>query len=280
MEPTNKEQYINIWQQNVNKSPTCQHDLISSSKLLEVKINIVMLQEPAINYFNKTIVSRDWIVLYPTTHTENPAKTRSIILLRAAFCTDNWLQIDFPSGDVTVVQLTGTWGKLTIFNIYNDCEHNRTLTALSRFQHEHMNRLERVPQGSAHTLWLGDFNRHHPHWDKPDNTQLFTKAALKAAEALIKAMAEAGLEMVLPGSVPTHIHNVTKKWSRLDQVYISDHSTDLVNMCDTLTEQRGISTDHLPIITKLDLATPIMEESAMHNFREVDWEQFSKRLER
>ncbi len=139
MEPTNKEQYINIWQQNINKSPTCQHNLISSGKLLEAEINIVTLQEPAINYFDKTIVSRDWIVLYPTTHTENPAKTRSIILLQAAFCTDNWLQIDFPLGNVTVVQLIGAWGKLTIFNIYNDREHNRTLTALSRFQHEHMN---------------------------------------------------------------------------------------------------------------------------------------------
>ena len=27
------------------------------------------------------IVSRDWIVIYPTMHAENPAKTRSIILI-------------------------------------------------------------------------------------------------------------------------------------------------------------------------------------------------------
>ncbi len=170
MEHTNKEQNINIWQQNVNKLPTCQHNLISSGKLLEAEINVVTLQEPAVNYFDKTIVSRDWIVLYPTTHTENPTKTRSIILIRAVFCTDNWLQIDFPSGDVTAVQLTGAWGKLTIFNIYNDCKHNRTITALLKFQHKHVNQLERVLQGLAHIIWLGDFNRHHLHWDKPDNT--------------------------------------------------------------------------------------------------------------
>ncbi len=81
MDTTNKEQNINIWQQNVNKSPTCQHDLISSGKLLEAEVNIVALQELAINYFGKTIASRDWIVLYPMTHTDNPAKTRSIILI-------------------------------------------------------------------------------------------------------------------------------------------------------------------------------------------------------
>ncbi len=170
MEHTNKEQNINIWQQNVNKSPACQHDLISSGKLLEAEINVVALQKLAVNYFDKTIASRDWIVLYPTTHMENPTKTRSIILIQAVFCTDNWLQIDFPSGDVTAVQLTGAWGKLTIFNIYNDCKHNRTITALLKFQHKHVNQLERVLQGLAHIIWLGDFNRHHLHWDKPDNT--------------------------------------------------------------------------------------------------------------
>ncbi len=36
----------------------------------------------------------------------------------------------------------------------------------------------------------------------------------------------------------------------------------------------------MPILTKLDLATPTVEESAMHNFREVDWELFKKGLER
>src|SRR5258708_36797513 len=118
MEPTNKEQYINIWQQNINKSPTCQHNLISSGKLLEVEINVVTLQEPAVNYFDKTIVSRDWIVLYPTTHTENPTKTRSIILIRAVVCKNNWLQIYFPLGDVTAAQRTEAWGTLTIFIIY------------------------------------------------------------------------------------------------------------------------------------------------------------------
>ncbi len=100
------------------------------------------------------------------------------------------------------------------------------------------------------------------------------------AETLIEVTAEAGLEMVLPGGIPTHIHNVLKKWTRLDQVYISDHSTDLVNTCDMVTEQRGINTDHLPILTKLDLATLTVEESAIHNFREVNWELFKKGLER
>jgi hypothetical protein len=164
MEHTNTLQFLNIWQQNINKSPTCQHDLISSGKLLETDINIVALQEPSINYYGKTIASRDWIPVYPTTHADKPDKSRTVILLRVTLCTDNWTQIDFPSGDVTAIQVTGDWGKLTIFNIYNDCDHNNTITALSKFHHNNTNLLERTTQGpgrAAHVIWLGDFNRHH-----------------------------------------------------------------------------------------------------------------------
>src|SRR6202789_2364967 len=278
MEATYKDQILNIWQQNVNKSPTCQHDLISSGKLIEEEVNLIALQEPVINYFGKTIASRDWIVIYPTTHPVNPAKSRSIILLRASLCTDNWTQIDFPSGDVTAVQLTGAWGKLTIFNIYNDCDNNNTITTLSKFQHENPDLLGKVTQGAAHVVWLGDFNRHHPHWDNHDDTRLFTKEAIKAAEILIEATAEAGLEIALPSGIPTHIHNVTKKWTRLDQVFISDHSLELIKVCDVIASKRGINTDHLPILTSLNLATTISEASVTHNFRDVDWEEFNREL--
>jgi hypothetical protein len=30
--------------------------------------------------------------------------------------------MDFLSGDVTVIQVRGNWDKLTIFNIYNNCQ--------------------------------------------------------------------------------------------------------------------------------------------------------------
>src|SRR5487761_1744466 len=101
-----------IWQQNVNKSPTCQHDLISNAILANTGISIIALQEPAINAFNKTIASKEWIATYPTTHEIHPEKTRSITLIRSTLSTDTWEQINFPSGDVTVTQLKGKWGKL------------------------------------------------------------------------------------------------------------------------------------------------------------------------
>ena len=56
---------LTIWQQNLNKSHTGQHDLISSGKLVNTGIDIVALQEPSINFLGKTTASRDWIPLYP-----------------------------------------------------------------------------------------------------------------------------------------------------------------------------------------------------------------------
>ena len=55
MDPTNpthgavRDNNITIWQQNVNKSRICQHDLISSARLIDKHIDIIALQEPAIS---------------------------------------------------------------------------------------------------------------------------------------------------------------------------------------------------------------------------------------
>ena len=224
-----------IWQQNVNKSPTCQHTLLSNNVLANYNISIVALQEPAINAFNNSIASKDWITLYPTTHSAHPGKTCTLTLIRSTLCTDAWEQINFPSGDVIIVTIKGDWGKLTIFNIYNDGNSNDTIKQLKQFHRSHANALEHAEVGAAHILWVGDFNRHHPHWDDPNDTRLFTPEALNAAEVLIEAVATLGLELALPSGLPTHLHNVTKKWTWLDQVFISEHSTDMIEICETET---------------------------------------------
>ena len=219
-----------IWQQNVNKSPTCQHTLLSNNSLAKHNVGIVALQEPSINSFNNSIASRDWISVYPSTHNAHPDKTRTLTLIRSTLNTDAWEQIDCPSGDITIVTFKGEWGKLTIFNIYNDGNSNRTINQLKHFHRTHPNIVEQAEAEATHVLWLGDFNCHHPHWDDPNDTRLFTMEALAAAEVLIEAVASLGLELALPSGIPTHVHNVTKKWSRLDQVFISEHSTDMVEV--------------------------------------------------
>jgi hypothetical protein len=79
---------IKIWQHNLNKSRTCQHDLISSGKLAKWQIDIAAFQEPAINGFGQMVASKDWKMIYPSTHAKNPEKTRSVILIRDNLLTD------------------------------------------------------------------------------------------------------------------------------------------------------------------------------------------------
>ena len=116
---------------------------------------------------------------------------------------------------MTIIAICSSWGEITLYNIYNDCEKNDTIHELETFARSCASNTTPQP-----TLWLSDFNRHHPHWDNPTDTRLFTSLATRNVEILISTVAELGLDLALPLGIPTHLHNVTKKWTRLDQVFI------------------------------------------------------------
>ena len=270
--------YTKIWQQNVNKSRISQHNLISNNHLVSKKVSILALQEPSIDNDGFTLASRDWVTVYPSLHRKPNTATRAVTLIRASFNPDNWKQLDFPSGDVVVIQIYGDWGKLTLVNVYNDCDNDNTIRLLTEFHSRNQAELYQADKGAAHVLWIGDFNRHHPYWDDPRDDRLFTNEATIAAEKLIEAVADAGLDLALPSGTPTHRHNVTKLWSRLDQVFITDHSDNILISCDTQPDHWGLNTDHLPIQTVLDLKAEQTEEVEVPNFRDADWESFRKEL--
>jgi hypothetical protein len=117
-----------------------------------------------------TIASRDWITIYPLEYTNNPLKTRSIMLIRADTSSESWNQLEFPSSDVMVTQITGPWGKITIFNIYNNSEQDDTINLLTDYHCRHRESLEHATTGKVHILWVRDFNKHHPLWDSPEDT--------------------------------------------------------------------------------------------------------------
>jgi hypothetical protein len=71
---------------------------------------------------------------------------------------------------------------------------------------------------------------------------------------------------------------VTKRWTRLDQVFISEEHLDAVITCEALSETPGINTDHLPILTTLDLNLTRALANSPRNFRNMDWETFNKNL--
>ena len=121
-------------------------------------VGLIALQEPAINPFNLTIATKDWTPLYPTPHSDTSVRTRAITLIRSNISMDSWTQLDFPSNDVTIVQIKGLWGKITIFNIYNDCDNDDTIKSLASYYNRNRVQLERAEAGTANVLWLGNFN--------------------------------------------------------------------------------------------------------------------------
>lgn len=96
-------------------------------------VGLIAIQEPAINPFNLTIATKDWMPIYPTPHGDTSDRTQAITLMHLNISTDTWTQLDFPSNNVTIVQIKGLWGKITIFNIYNDCNNDDMIKLLASY---------------------------------------------------------------------------------------------------------------------------------------------------
>ena len=133
-------------------------------------------------------------------------------------------------------------------------------------------------QDCNHTVWLGNFNRHHLHWDKKADDRLFTTDAIDEADNLISAVKDVELNLALPPKIPTYKHNVTKKWTRLNHVFLSDHSFNTLISCEALSWNLGPNTDHLPKVMNVDLISAKASLKSLPNFQNVDWDKFSNIL--
>ncbi|KAF5335307.1 hypothetical protein D9611_011657 [Ephemerocybe angulata] len=178
--------------------------------------------------------------------------------------------------DVTGIRISGENGKLTIFSVYYDCTHNRTGEALRKYIEENE---EEIYGDGGHVMWAGDFNRHHPMWDRDEDSRLFTRSALDEATTLIEFAEEWDMEQTLEKGIPTLEHSATKLWTRPDNVWLTSHSTTMLIECDTRHDLRPPMTDHIPIATILSIETTKAPTVEYKNFRETDWEEFSDALE-
>ena len=267
---------IRIWQQNLNTSHIAQ--LTLTNTLLPSDWDLIALQEPAINKIGNTRANAHWRVVYPTTKYTDGARSRAVTLINSNISTNAWRQIDFPSADVVIVQLSTSQGLCTIFNIYNDCKHDNTISAIEQFMLEHVASVRPNPQD--HMVWLGDFNRHHPLWDESSNSHLFTSLALTAAQKLIDLLADYGLTQILPRNKPTLQSSSSKNWTRPDNVFCTEHTCSALVSCDTDPDRRGPNTDHLPILTQFDMSLAQAEQTPSRNYQEVDWKAFNKTLDK
>jgi hypothetical protein len=115
-------------------------------------------------------------------------------------------------------------------------------------------------------------------WDEERNHHLFTAKATKEAEELITMVADYNMVMTLPKRIPTLQSMATKNWTRVDNVFCTDNIADTIVTCDTAPSRRGPGTDHVPILTVLDIEVEIKVPTPLRNFRMTDWNEFREHL--
>jgi hypothetical protein len=277
--PPINEKHLRIWQQNVHKSDVCQHHVLANLKPSEW--DVIILQEPYIDTYGNSRANIHWRLIQPAARYANQSDTiRSIILISAALNTDDWQELPMPdtNNDLTTVQFRGAFGRLTIFNIYNDCTHPRSLAHLSDFLKN--NKQDFYALENDYIMVAGDFNRHHPLWeDSGTNAHMLSPRALEDAQPILDLLADYDLDMLLPAGTPT-IQRADGGWSRPDNVFGSTNLLEMLIKCDTEPDHRSPRGDHLPISTVFDLTIQHINHSPTRNFRETDWKKFGKELAR
>ncbi|KAG2036495.1 hypothetical protein BDR03DRAFT_866047, partial [Suillus americanus] len=124
--PNETNMTLRIWQQNLNTSMTAQASLLNSNSATDW--DIMVIQEPYINFLCNTCTNHKWHVLYSSNHYTHPQQcTRMITLVNTSLDSNSWKQVSFPSSDIVITQFSGPYGHCTIFNIYNDGNSQSTL---------------------------------------------------------------------------------------------------------------------------------------------------------
>lgn len=240
--------------------------------------DIVLVQEPHVTFTGNIRTPNGFVSVVPADRYKDGAPvTRAVTWVSSALATSSWKIMNVPgTNDVTVIQMTGAYGRLTIINIYNDCTHSRTLRSVREFLR--VNRADVLAREDDHLIWAGDFNRHHPMWDEEGDDRLFTAKALEDAGRLIEILADHNLKMALPKGQPTLEHMVTKRYSRPDNVWCTEEVFDLIIRCEVDPSLRPPATDHFPIATYIDLPQARSVQRTSYNFRAADWEDFQENL--
>ena len=137
---------------------------------------------------------------------------------------------------------------------------------------------DQCPGPATHVVWLGDFNTHHPMWDKDRNLHLFTQANLDKAQLVIDAMANYDLQMLLPKDIPTLCTMASWNYTCLDNVPESSSLHELVIEWQTISEECPPRMDHMPIITTLKMSPGRQVAVPKPNFKLTNWPNLRKEL--
>ncbi|KAF9232836.1 hypothetical protein BU15DRAFT_32134, partial [Melanogaster broomeanus] len=84
--------------------------------------------------------------------------------------------------------------------------------------------------------------------------------------------------MTLPKNMPTLEALATKNWTRPDNVFCTDNTAELFINCYTEPKLCGPRTDHVPILSIIEMEALKVEDKQTRNYHDVDWKEFQDAL--
>lgn len=128
------------------------------SRCAPEKYDIIAIQEPYIDFLGNAQAGSHWYSIYPRSHYIDKGKqTRSMILVNKWLATEAWEKLEVDSPDVTGIKIKVQTSVVQIFNIYCDCNHSDSITAINRHLGT-QNQTEEAQAQDVQMMWIGDFN--------------------------------------------------------------------------------------------------------------------------
>ena len=249
---TNIHTTLTILQYNTNKSRD-RTQIPFLDNLNPRQHHIVAIQEPAMSPNTRTTCkSRGYHLLVMP----NPL-ARVCFYVSKALPVQAW-QEEHISLDLRTLTIRINHTTLHVHNIYNPNPSDRT-------QASPLPQLPALLQRRGEHILLGDFNLHHAWWaGSPYITQD------READTLINIVQAANLDLALPAGTTTWQRGQQK--STLDLVFVSNSLLDHIQQCQVWKAHEE-SSDHFPILTKLDFAPP-RTGPTRRCYKNVDWQKF------
>src|SRR5258706_2456957 len=274
MNDTNTTKHFCIWQQNVVKSSTAQYDVLANAN--PKNWDIIALQEPYLDSIGLTQANMHWNVIYPSNkNLENQNRIRSIILVNTNIQSAQVQQIKIQSSDIMAIKIMTNACTLLLINIYNDNGHNQSIDTIANEWETHEDEWTLNPMTKI--IVLGNFNRHHRTWEATHNDHLMSQDRL--LNPLLDLIVNMQLEMALPHDIPTLEARNSGNWTRPDNVWRNTDSPSSFISCNVDPTIRPALTDHLPIVSVIDLTYIPSKRVERFNYKNVDWKAYKENLE-
>ena len=246
---------LNIFQWNANGLTSHGHELKTKFKLNKGP-HIACIQETKFSKKSKFTLPN-----YNSVRTDRAKpKTRRaagglIIFIREDINYEE-IKIDTPNLEANGIKITLNNRNINIINIYHWAEQ--------KVQPEDLNKLLQISDTS--TIFLGDFNAHHPTWSIDDKIDNHGK--------LISEWIETNDLVLLNSNQPTRYDKINQKMSAID---LTICTADLAQSTQWEVHDVPLGSDHFPInITIGNTNVPIQTENQEPKFlyNEANWDQF------